>query len=181
MRVCVVFALALGMSACGAASGPSGDAVYFWRVLTSTESFGACSDATDIRAAVPPIAITDNSYLIYKVSRDVKTAVSQTCTALDAATCTPASMVWTISGRELSTTLEAKDAIGSTGCSLAQTQTWTLTDQGKTMSLEVSNVLTLVDATTACDDFEAALKARSPNQLGLQGCVVNFMLTGELR
>jgi hypothetical protein len=181
MRLCLAVVLGLGMTSCGGSSGPSPDAFYFWRILTSTVSFGACSDAADFRMGAQPVTISDNSYLIYRVARDVHTAVSQTCTALDAATCSPGSFVWTIAGHELSSTTESKEAIETGGCSLSQTQTWTLTDQGKTMSLEVANVLSLVDAPTACNDIETALRARSPNMLGVDGCVVNFMLTGELR
>lgn len=152
-------------------------------MLTSTVDFGQCSDATDFRASATPIDVSTDSYLIYKVAADGKSAVGQDCLALDSTTCSPADggIVWSIAGTELTTTQQNSDPIGTGGCSLQQTQTWTIQDQTRKMSLEIDNVLTLVNSKPACDQVEANLKARSPNTLGVEGCVVTFKLTGALR
>ena len=89
--------------------------------------------------------------------------------------------MWSVVGSELTAVTDKKDPVGTGGCSLDQTQTWTLQDQGAKMTVEVDNVLTLVDSPAACATIETNLKANSPNGLGAQGCVVTFQLTGELR
>lgn len=169
--------------ACGQYTGPQPNATYFWQVKTSTVEFGACSDAPDFRAGIEPLEFTDNTFLIYKVSADGKTAVTQSCTRLDSSTCSPsdAGVVFDITGRELTFTESAKAPIGTTGCSLQQTLTWTLTDATRVMTLDINNVLTLVDSQPGCDAVEVDLKARSPNMLGVEGCVITSKLTGDLK
>jgi hypothetical protein len=164
-------------------NGPSGDGVWFWHLLTSTVAFGACSDNADFRKGAQPLTLTDNTFIVYKTASDAKSAVAQNCPTLDATSCTPAAggLMWAVAGSELTAVTDKKDPVGTGGCSLEQTQTWTLDDLGATMTVEVDNVLTLVDAPAACDTIEANLKASSPNMLGAQGCVVTFKLTGELR
>lgn len=181
-RLLIVVPFLLG--ACGGgASGPVPNATYFWRVTSSTLEFGQCSDAMDFRMNVQPLAFTDNSYIIYKVSKDGKQAVSQTCERLDPATCMPSTsgVVFAVAGRELTFTRESKDPIGTTGCNLQQTETWTLRDQTKTLDVDIANTLALVDSPGACDSVEKDLKMRSPNMLGVVGCVVTFKLAAELK
>ncbi len=174
---------ALFLSGCPAYTGPQADATYFWQIKTSTIEFGACSDEPEFRAPLTPIEITDNTFVIYKVSRDGKQATSQKCTTLDAKSCTDSDSpkVFDITGRDLVLTQTDKAPIGTTGCSLQQTETWTLTDATRVMTLDLVNVLTLVDSPPACDQVEADMKARSPNMLGVEGCVITAKLTGELR
>jgi hypothetical protein len=172
------------LAGCPQYDGPQPNATYFWQLKTSTLEFGdACSDATDFRGTLEPIQLTDNTFLIYKVGADRKTAVVQSCDRLDSRSCSPsdAGVVFDIAGRELTRTSSLKEPINMTGCSLQQTETWTLTDATRLMTLDVSNVLTLVDSQPACDSVEADLKARSPNKMGVQGCVIVNKLTGELR
>ena len=177
----ILFTLLL--AGCPAYTGPQPDATYFWQVKTSTIEFGACSDEPSFRAPLTPIEITDNTFVIYKVSHDGKTATSQQCTSLDAKSCTDSDSpkVFDITGRDLIRTETQKAPIGTTGCSLQQTETWTLTDATRLMTLELVNVLTLVDSPPACDQVEADMKARSPNMLGVEGCVITSRLTGELK
>lgn len=171
------------LGACGGSSGPVPDATYFWQLTSSAVEFGACSDDADFRAGLPPIELSENTFLVYRVAKDGRTAVSQDCTQLDARTCAPDAEgpVFDIAGRELTFTRQLKQPIGTTGCSLQQTETQVLTDNTRTMTLELQNVLTLVDAPAACGRVEADQKARSPNGLGVEGCVVTFKLTGALR
>jgi hypothetical protein len=177
-----IFAVAL-FSACPQYNGPQADATYFWQVKTSTLEFGACSDAMDFRMPLTALPITDNTFIIYKVSSDGTKAITQKCDRLDSATCTASdsNVVFDVTGRELNFTQSDKTPIGMTGCSLQQTETWTLTDATRAMTLDMVNVLTLVDSQPACDQVEADLKARSPNMLGVEGCVITSKLTGELK
>lgn len=174
---------ALLMLACGQYTGPQPNATYFWQIKTSTVEFGACSDAMDFRMGIDPVPISDNTFLIYKVSSDGKKAVSQSCTRLDTATCTDsdAGVVFEVAGRELTFTESDKAPIGTTGCSLQQTQTWTAIDATRALTVDIANVLTLVDSPPGCDMVEADLKMRSPNGLGVEGCVITSKLTGELK
>ncbi|HEY1088232.1 MAG TPA: hypothetical protein VGE37_11075 [Archangium sp.] len=175
--------LALLLTACGQYTGPQPNAFSFWQVKTSTLEWGECSDAMDIRDTVAPIQLTDNTFIIYRVSDDGKTAVTQKCTTLDDRTCAPSDggVVFDVVGRELTFTRTTKDPVGNTGCSLQQTELWTLTDATRAMTLDVTNTLTLVDSRPGCDSVEADLKARSPNMLGVEGCVITNKLTGELK
>lgn len=184
-RVFLLAAAVLTLSACGGGNGNglSPNAVYFWQITSSTVEFGQCSDEPQFRMDTQPLSFTDNSYIIYKVSADGKKATTQDCTRLDATTCKDAAnpVVFDVAGRELTFARESKDPVGMTGCNLQQNETWTLTDATRTMALDISNVLSLVDSPPACDSVEADLKARSPNMLGVQGCVVTFKLTGDLK
>ena len=175
-----LFALLAG---CGQYTGPQKEATYFWQIKTSAIEFGACSDAPDFRSGPTALPFTDNTFVIYKVSSDGKTAVTQKCDRLDAKTCSPSDskVVFDIAGRDLTFTQSSKAPIGTTGCSLQQTETWTLTDATRQMTLNLVNVLTLVDSQPACDSVEADLKKRSPNMLGVEGCVITSKLTGDLK
>jgi hypothetical protein len=177
------FLVPLLVLACGQYTGPQANATYFWQVKTSAIEFGACSDEADFRSQIQPLPLTDNTFLIYKVSADGKRAVSQNCTRLDTSTCTDsdAGVSFDIAGRELTFIESDKSPVGTTGCSLQQTRTWTLTDATKAMTLDIANVLTLVDSQPACDMVEKDLKARSPNMMGVEGCVITSKLTGELK
>ncbi|MEW6434499.1 MAG: hypothetical protein AB1730_23605 [Myxococcota bacterium] len=175
----------VALAACGGGNGNglAPNAVYFWQVTSSTVEFGQCSDEAQFRMNTQPLPFTDNSYVIYRVSGDGKRATTQDCARLDATTCKDAAnpIVFSIAGRELTFSRESKEPVGMTGCNLQQAETWTLTDAQKTMSLEIANVLSLVDSPPACESVENELKARSPNMLGIQGCVVTFKLTGDLK
>lgn len=173
----------LMLAGCPAPNGPVPNATYFWQIDTSTVEFGACSDAPDFRMDITAVPISDNTFLIYKVNADGKQAVTQSCSRLDVATCSPsdAGVVFDVAGRELTFTESQKTAIGTTGCSLQQTQTWTALDADRSITVDIANVLTLVDSQPACDKVEADLKARSPNGLGVEGCVITSKLTGTLK
>lgn len=172
----------LVLLACGEYAGPEANTTYFWQLKSSLVEFGACSDAVDFRKDVTPVPISDNSFIIYKVSADAKQAVAQDCTRVDTGTCGPsdAGIVFDVAGRELVFTHSVTGPIGATGCSLSQTQTWTLTDATRAMTLEISNVLTLTDSPAACAVVEQDLKTRSPNMLGVEGCVLTSKLEGVL-
>lgn len=175
--------VAVMLCGCGAASGPQANATYFWEIASSAVSFGACSDAPAFRQGVTPIAVEPNTFMVYKVSSDGKHGVTQNCTRLDPSTCSPmdGGVVFDIAGSELTYSETDKAPVGNQGCTLQQTFTWTLSDQTRTMKLDIANVLTLVDAPTACAKVESDLKRDSPNGLGIEGCVITSSLTGDLR
>ena len=183
MRFDLATLAVLILSGCPMYTGPQADATYFWQIKTSTLEFGACSDAPDFRMGLEPLPITDNTFVIYKVSPDGKKAVTQKCDRLQSSSCSPSDsmVIFDVTGRELNFTQSSKAPIGMTGCSLQQTETWTLTDATRAMTLDLVNVLTLVDSAPACDQVEADLKMRSPNMLGVEGCVITSKLTGELK
>ncbi len=162
---------------------PEANQTYFWKVTTSDLSFGQCSDAPDFRAGITPIQIDANSYFVYKVSADGNTATSQACTSLNVSTCsTPSNAVtFQVAGSELTFAQENTELITSTKCNLVQSETWTFLDQGTAFSLDINNVLTLTDSQVDCDKVELNLKKRSPNMLGVVGCVVSFKLGGEFQ
>lgn len=169
------------------ACGPNGSiqpgAVYFWQVKTSTLEFGACSDAPEFRADLNPVPISDNTFVIYKISADGKQAVTQKCETLDPKTCADSStmVVFDVVGREMTYSKSSVSDLGATGCSLQQTETWTLTDAVDHMTLDLVNVLTLINSPTACEKVEADIKRDSPNMLGVEGCVITSKLTGDLK
>ncbi len=178
-----LLALTLLLAGCPQYTGPQANATYFWQVKTSTLEFGACSDAEDFRMGLTALPITDNTFVIYKISSDGTKAITQKCDRLDSRSCTPSdsNIVFDVTGRELNFSQTNKAPIGMTGCSLQQTETWTLTDATRLMTLDLVNVLTLVDSRPACDQVENDLKTRSPNKLGVEGCVITSKLTGELK
>jgi hypothetical protein len=183
MRRLLAVALLLACS-CGPRKGPVPGDTYFWQLDSSTVDWGTdCSDATDFRASATPVSFSSNTYIVYKVSKDGHQAISQTCTAIDSSTCTASDggIVYDIAGTDLTFTETTKAPISTTGCSLQQDATWTLTDEITTMSLNIDNILSLVDNPTACASMETNLKNRSPNHAGVTGCVVTFALTGKLR
>ena len=96
-----------------------------------------------------PLKFEANSFLIYKVSSDGKQAITQSCSRLDSTTCSPsdAGIAFDIAGKELTFTESSKAPIGTTGCSLEQTQTWTALDATRSITIDINNVLTLVELT----------------------------------
>jgi hypothetical protein len=158
--------------------GAAPNQTYFWRVMSSEVTFGACSDEPQFRKDLMPLKFESNSFLIYKVAPDGKTAVNQTCDRVDPDTCKPSAtnVTFTVANPELIFVSEGKSAFGMTGCQLLDNTTWTLTDLGATGTLEITHVLSLVDNPAACMATETQFKQQSPNMLGLEGCVVTFKI-----
>lgn len=162
------------LSACG---GPT---IVFWQASTSTVDFASnCSDESTFRTSIMPVAVDPNSYLIYKVSKDGKTATVQDCDTLDANTCkdSKTGITFTIAGKELFRTDTNKSVIMGSTCNLLDTTNWTLTDMDKTLTMEQAHVLSLVDDATACMSVDSNYKMASPNGMGLDGCQVTYHLS----
>lgn len=173
----------LALLSCGPRLSPEPNATYFWQIKSSTVEFGACSDLADFRADITPVEVSENSFLIYKVSADGATAPLQKCNTLDSKTCSDSEsgIVFSVTGRELTYSETKTSPLGTSGCSLQENITWTVTDSIQTMNLDISNVLTLVNSPAACANVEDELKAQSPNMLGVEGCVISYKLSGVIR
>lgn len=178
MRCFIWVALFALVSACGGPrkAGAVPGETYFWKVVGSTVEFGQCTDDPEFRKDIQPIAFEDNSYLMYQVAKDGRTASTVSCTRLDAASCTPAMnpLTFDVAGSELSMSIEDKNPFGTAGCQLQDAQSWILTDKGNSLDLAVSHALSLVDNQTECEKLDQNVKSNSPNMLGVQGCVVTF-------
>lgn len=172
------------MNACQRSKTPEPNQTYFWQVSSSTLQWGACGDARSLRGGVGAIAVAENSFLVYRVDKSGKQAVSQTCPMLDPSTCrdSTTNIVFDIAVNELTYTSERTDMVANSTCKVRQNETWTLLDKVNTMSLEINTVLSLVGGTgTDCATLEANVKADSPNRLGVTGCVLTRQLTGALK
>lgn len=174
----IVVAIGVVLAACGGPRQPSAQPgqIYFWKVTSSAVEFGTCSDEKQFRDDLAPLKFEANSFLIYKVSQDAKSAVTQTCSRVDPSTCAPSTtnVVFQVAVPELVFTTEGKTPLGMAGCNLKDASTWTLTDKGSTGTLDIVHVLTEVDNPAACMAAETQLKAQAPNMTGLEGCVVTF-------
>ncbi len=165
--------------ACGPRKpGPHPGETIFWRITSSDAQPSGCTDDPSFTSQIKPIAVDANTYLIYRVDGQGKSATALDCTTFDTSSCQPSSsgVVYDIAGHELLFATEAKTPIDKSTCQLQSAETWDLTDQGTTLAITISDVLALVDDATACDKLETQVKAQSPNGLGLQGCMVNYTL-----
>jgi hypothetical protein len=180
-----LFAALVALAACGGPRQPPAKPgqTLFWRVTSSDVTFTQCSDDPAFRKDTVPIAFDENTYVIYRMEADGKKATALKCTKLDVSTCEDSTtgVVFDVAGNELLFSKETKSPIGTAGCQLNGAQSWVLTDQGETLSMEVTNVLSLVDNQAACDTIEAQIKDQSPNKTGLQGCIVKFTVGASIR
>lgn len=174
----VAAAVALGGCSLERTPGAVPGRTEFWFVVESGVEFGACSDEPSFRQQVAPRAAEVGDVFIYRVSDDGQAAHQQVCNSLLASDCRESDppLVFTVSGAELQRASEDKQALGTGGCNLVIAQNWSGWDQGQRMTLEISNVLSLVDAPAACDRVDATYRQQSPNGLGLQGCAFSWKL-----
>ena len=178
LRACLPVFLLL-FAAC-----PEQRKVFFWHIVSSDVEFGQCTDEAWFRDTFQAPDAGDNSYLIYELSKDGKTASTVKCTHVDVSTCSddPDPITWNVNGNELTRASTFDSSIPDAGCTIEENLTETITDNGKTMTDALSDVLSLVDETAgACADLDTQVKAHSTNGFGLEGCVVTLTLTGELK
>lgn len=179
-RVAALFALPL-LAACGPRQpGAEAGKIYFWQVTSSEVQFNEefCTNDPQFRADLQPIRFDANSYFIYKVEAGAATATVQNCTTFNTASCAPVDppVTMSIAANEYVYTTESRSPVGSMGCNLLDSTTWTALDQGETLNLSITHVLSLVDNPSACTSAEQSIIAQSPNMRGLQGCVVTFTI-----
>lgn len=169
--------------ACGGPREPGARAneTIYWKVASSDVAFGACSDDNSdggFRQQIQAVEFEENSYFVYRISGDAKTASVMACKTFSPSSCVVSEpeLKFDVTGNELHLTRELKTEIGDGGCNLQTTQQWIAEDKGTSMSLDVSNTLSLVDQPTECARIENIVKRDSPNGLGFQGCVVTYKL-----
>ena len=178
--------MAFGGLACGPRKPQIKPGVtYFWRVTDSKVELAQCTDDPKFVASAAPIAFNESTFFIYKVDPTGQKATLQDCAASDVTTCTDAvtdatsgspglPIVYDVAGDQLFLSSESKSPIGTGGCRVQNVEQRIATDEGETLSLEIKQILGLVDNPTNCDQVEAQLKTQSANPLGLQGCIVTF-------
>lgn len=171
--------------------GPSDDEfgqIFFWRVVGSEVDFGdECTDDEGFRDEIEPIEFEKNSFLVYKVDDDGKTATDQDCSRVDGSTCDDSDLdiEYDIDDHTLTYDQEAqRDTLTSWACDLEVDGFWTLTDKGETMDFVVDLSVLLVDQegandTNNCEAAEADIKAQSENGKGFDGCVITHTIDLE--
>jgi hypothetical protein len=167
------------LAACGPRQpGAEAGKTYYWQVQSSTVDFNRCTDDPAFRADLQPIKYDANSYFIYKVETGAASATVQNCTTFNPKSCAPVDPAVTlnIAANEYVYSTESRSPVGTQGCNLLDSTTWSAIDQGETMDLTITHVLSLVDNAQACNTAEASIIAQSPNMTGLQGCVVTFKI-----
>jgi hypothetical protein len=130
------------ISACGLERepGPSPNefgGFFFWQV--SGEGQIDLSDACGPEPLAPP-DLPPNSYLVYQVSEDGKSATAQDCERVQASSCkrSDVDLVFDVKGHTLSAqTTEAAEPITDT-CDNAIHFDWTVIDEGTTADFSVS-------------------------------------------
>ncbi len=172
------------LAGCGSRKGPEAGVTYYWQIKSSSVEWGAsCSDAPDFRASVTAPPADGTTYFTYRVEKDVKHATHMTCTSFDASQCTVATdgIVMDIAGSELTWSGQNSSQIGSSACNLVQDAAWTFDDQNLHFAMDMSNVLSLSGTKATCDGIEKNQRLKSPNGLGVTGCVVTVHVGGDFR
>jgi hypothetical protein len=164
---------------CGDA-GPYPGEVAFWRIAEARLEFTRCSDSPALRGGLEPLPV--DSYLIYEVAEDARTARMMSCQTRDPFTCAPhpAGVTFQIAGEELWFDDATTQPMGPDGCVLTQTEAWLVVDLGATAQLEVSTFLSLDGPKSACDAVDAEFRGPSLNGEGIDGCAVRNFATAEL-
>lgn len=164
------------------APGARPNETLFWQIRSSEISFSQCSDDPAFREGAEPLPYDERSFLVYRVAPDGRTATALSCGSLDVRSCVPTepAITYEVAGPELYFATDAKTPLGNSGCQLKSTESWLLSDLGEELRAEISTVFALVDAPDACKSIDDALKARSPNGLGYDGCVVRHTLGAAL-
>lgn len=181
MRSCVVSMLLL--AACGGSREPGPlssehGAVLFWEVSSLGSSVTSCTDAPDYASATEPPALDENSYLIYRLSEDGTSALLQSCTETRASSCSDGDLTFAVDGHTLTTSVGPSVVTTVGACEIANTQAWTLTDEGNTAALTVATTFAFSGDANDCDAADDVLANGGTNGFGLSECEVT--LTAEL-
>ena len=171
----------VAVSGCERQPGVLAGRTYYWQIRSSTVEFAQCTDEPRFRAELPAISFNENSYFMYRADAAGKQATMVDCSTFEPSSCVPSTngVVFDVAGPELVYSGESRAPAGTGGCQLQDATTWNALDEGRTLQLTITHVLSLVDAPAACQTFDDGVKAQSPNGLGLQGCVVTFRVGAE--
>jgi len=147
--------------------------VTFWHVTNSTSELTSCTDSTEWSDAVTAPAFGDNSYLMYKVV-DSTSALSQSCSELDASSCSDDGDIWNISGNVLTFVDEPTTLVGDSACDFALQPTWTVTDSGTTALFNIDMVFSADETKSDCAALDQSIKVASSNGHGLLDCNISI-------
>lgn len=156
--------------------------VFYWEVTGSELDIGLrCTDAPSFRDKLAAPEFEENTYLMYRVEADGRTAVLQDCETLDASTCVDndLELVFEIDGNELvaDPEPEVRD-IENSDCDLEGDELWTVLDRGETMKLTFETTFHLVGDADACAALEAQAEAQAPNGEGFNDCTITLEAEG---
>jgi hypothetical protein len=151
--------------------------VTYWRALSSSVGFTACTDAAGWQSSIAAPKIEENSYVMYRLSADGKTATAQSCTTTLASSCTdlvPA-IVFIVTGHTLiyDAPSQVRDLQG-TACGLQADQVWTIEDRGEDASFKAALTFNLVGPVNDCAALDAQIKSEGTNGFGIDGCGVDL-------
>lgn len=185
-RLLAVSALCSLIAACGPrAPGPHehewGD-IFYWEVTGSELDVGhRCTDAPSFRDKLQGPEFEENTYLMYRVDTDGRSAVMQSCRTLDPATCEDSALdlVFEIDGQKLVAhpPPDVRD-IENSACKLEGDEIWTVLDRGETMKLTYETTFQLVGDVTACAELEDRIVSQSSNGQGVNDCTLTLIVDG---
>ncbi len=181
---CAFGLLALsGVCGCGPPPGRIANAVYFWRLLNASVSADACSNADDFTAQLALPTLKENTFFVYRVSSDRTLATEQSCARTFESDCKDADPLRTFvfEGENLFRIEESKRPIASTSCALSQALRFRFNREGSTGTLSIESAWSFDVADQDCALFDAELRARSPNGLGVAGCRITNRFDAQLR
>ncbi|MGQ0504350.1 MAG: hypothetical protein ACT4TC_03450 [Myxococcaceae bacterium] len=170
-------------AACGPRRGPPRPGeVLFWKVTSSTVGLIGCTDDPQFRDPLKPITLDESTYLIVRIESNGAKATTLDCSTTEASSCVESAsgIVFDVAGSELLFSRSYNKDITGTTCKLHAEQAWVGQDKGTSLSLSVSNTLSLTDDPGECPQFELEVKRQSPNGLGLEGCQVRFNVEAVL-
>lgn len=175
--------VAFALAACGGPrlAGPGEDErgrVVYWLVTGSSAGSPDCSDKPDFKERIKAPVVEANSYVVYKVSADGKTAQNQNCTTTRASSCSDdPTIAFTVADHRLTfDPAPNRQVITDSACQLEGDELWTLTDAGETLETKIEIRFRLVGDALECQTLDEQLKIESPNGKGIIGCVVTLTI-----
>ncbi len=140
-----------------------------------------CTNANSWLDDISPVGFEEDSFFVYRLADNGKTATAQVCETFAARTCTPV-RGFVFNRNKHTFILNFPDELRSlrnTDCELNIAQTWTMVDAGQAASLRLASAYSLVGEPSQCDPIEALIVADAPNGLGIDGCSIDSRI--ELR
>ena len=153
--------------------------VLFWEVTSTSLGDEGCTDdpAFQDTLSLPPLE--ENTYFMYRVSDDGKTAVAQDCAELDADSCVAVDdITFDIDGHEHVWSPEPESITRSPVCEVFGRQVWRFDDQGTDGTLDILIDFPFEGTDNGCAELDADMAAQSTNGLGLASCEIS--LSAEL-
>jgi hypothetical protein len=163
--------------------------IIFWGITDESDAFVSCSNDPTFQSFFDPGTSTSaffnqfkvNTLFAYLLSQDGTSATEEACGSTDPNSCATTSSVFQVAGDQLLfAETQNIQFNGTTACQMQDSRNWTLTDNGTTLGMAVSDALSLIGDATTCSQLDQQQKSQSPNGLGIQGCIVNFTMSASL-